>query len=53
MKSLRSLISCNGRKAIVTGASGHLGKVISRTLADMGYNLILVDMKEEPLDQLS
>ena len=53
MKSLRSLISCNGRKAIITGSSGHLGKVISRTLADMGYNLILVDMKQETLDQLS
>ena len=34
----------DGRTAIVTGATGHLGRTISQTLAEIGCNLILVDL---------
>ncbi len=33
-----------GRRALVTGATGHLGRVISETLGEMGAELILVDL---------
>lgn len=40
---LKKLMNLKGRRALVTGASGHLGQVICETLAEMGANLILVD----------
>lgn len=44
MSTIKELGDLNGRVSIVTGATGHLGKVISETLAELGSNLILVDM---------
>ena len=43
MTSINSLISLQHRRAVVTGALGGLGRVISSTLAELGANLILVD----------
>jgi NAD(P)-dependent dehydrogenase (short-subunit alcohol dehydrogenase family) len=50
LKTISELISLNGRNALVTGACGCLGKVISETLAELGCNLLLLD---KCLDQLS
>jgi short-subunit dehydrogenase len=47
MKSLKALGSLDGRWAVITGASGNLGRVISETLAELGCNLILVDHPEK------
>ena len=44
MSTFKSLMDLNGRSALVTGASGFLGAVICDTLAELGSNLILVDM---------
>ena len=52
MRDLKSLLSCDDRFAIVTGATGNLGTVISKTLAEIGFNLILVDIKLEQLIKL-
>lgn len=38
---------------MITGATGHLGRVISETLAQLGANLIFVDQCEEKLENLS
>lgn len=43
MKNLNKLFDLSNRTAMITGASGHLGKIICNTLAEMGANLILVD----------
>lgn len=43
MTTLRELMSLNGRRALVTGATGHLGRVMADTLAELGAELLLVD----------
>jgi NAD(P)-dependent dehydrogenase (short-subunit alcohol dehydrogenase family) len=44
VSTIKELGDLKGRVSIVTGATGHLGKVISETLAELGSNLILIDM---------
>lgn len=46
MSTIKELINLGSRVTIVTGATGHLGKVISETLAELGSNLILIDRPE-------
>lgn len=43
MSTIKELSNLNGSISIVTGAAGHLGKVISETLAELGSDLILID----------
>ena len=42
-----------GRCAVITGATGHLGSVISSTLAELGADLVLVDKADTKLKNLS
>ena len=49
---LKKLMSLKGRQALVTGATGHLGQVISETLAELGANLFLTDLSEKRLKKL-
>lgn len=52
MTTLKKLISLENRTALVTGASGNLGSVISETLAELGCNLILTDISSANLENL-
>ena len=47
------LIDLSGRLALVTGASGSLGKVIAQTLSELGANLILSDLDATTLDEFA
>lgn len=40
---LNTLMDMRGKRALVTGASGCLGRVIADTLAELGADLVLVD----------
>lgn len=42
-----------GQTIIITGAAGNLGGAIAETLARLGANLALADMREEPLKELA
>ncbi len=44
MDFLFKLMNMSGRRTLVTGATGNLGRVISTTLASLGSDLILVDL---------
>jgi NAD(P)-dependent dehydrogenase (short-subunit alcohol dehydrogenase family) len=46
-------VDLSGRLALVTGASGALGKVIAQTLAELGADLVLSDLDAKSLDELA
>lgn len=41
--SIHSLMSLKGRRALITGAGGHLGEYIAGALGELGCDLVLVD----------
>ncbi|WP_281966975.1 SDR family oxidoreductase [Roseovarius nanhaiticus] len=43
-RPLASLMDLRGRSALITGAAGHLGRVMAEALAEMGADLALVDL---------
>lgn len=49
MSRLAQLGDLRGRRALVTGAAGHIGRVMAETLAEMGADLVLVDRAEPDL----
>jgi NAD(P)-dependent dehydrogenase (short-subunit alcohol dehydrogenase family) len=53
MASLKSLMSLAGRCALITGAAGNLGTIMSETIAELGGDLILIDLNESSLVSLS
>jgi NAD(P)-dependent dehydrogenase (short-subunit alcohol dehydrogenase family) len=50
MSRIAELLRLQGRRALITGAAGSLGRVISETLAELGADLILVDRDLSGLD---
>jgi len=53
MTTLRELSNLKGRKALITGAAGGLGQIFVETLAELGADLILVDLNGSDLDGLA
>ena len=53
MTTLRELSNLKGRQALVTGAAGGLGQIFVETLAELGADLILVDLDGTDLDYLA
>ena len=47
---LAARMSMRGRRAVITGAAGHLGRVIAETLIELGAHVILVDRDAAALD---
>ena len=43
MTTIAGLMSLEGRRALLTGAAGHIGGIAARTLAELGAELVLVD----------
>jgi len=52
MTTISKLMSLKGRRALITGATGHIGKIIAQTLAEQGADLILVDRPGSEYDLL-
>ena len=52
MTSIEKLIDLNGRSALITGAAGGLGRVMAATLAELGADLILVDLPNTEISGL-
>jgi NAD(P)-dependent dehydrogenase (short-subunit alcohol dehydrogenase family) len=52
MKTFTEQTNLNGRTALITGASGQLGRVFAHTLAELGADLFLVDLDINQLESL-
>jgi NAD(P)-dependent dehydrogenase (short-subunit alcohol dehydrogenase family) len=52
MNTINKLIKLSGRRALITGASGGLGRAISETLAELGADLILTDREGTNLEEI-
>lgn len=52
MESIDKLINLGGRRALITGALGGLGRIFACTLAQMGADLILVDRPKSDFSDL-
>ena len=52
MTTIEELSNLTNRRALITGATGGLGKVIAETLAELGADLILVDLPGSDLEIL-
>jgi NAD(P)-dependent dehydrogenase (short-subunit alcohol dehydrogenase family) len=53
MSTIKELISLKGRRALITGATGGLGKVMADTLAELGADVVLVDQEDSGFESLS
>lgn len=42
--TVKSLLSLEGRRALITGAAGHIGTAMARALAELGATLLLIDL---------
>lgn len=52
MSKFFELANLEGRTALITGATGKLGSTFALTLANLGANVILVDLPESNFDEL-
>jgi len=50
---IKTLMNLIGRRALITGATGGLGKVMADTLAELGADLVLVDRPGSDFESLS
>ena len=53
MTTINALINLKGRRALITGAAGGLGKIVTQTLAELGADLVLLDRADTPLAALA
>jgi NAD(P)-dependent dehydrogenase (short-subunit alcohol dehydrogenase family) len=50
--TLKEIMNLSGRLALVTGATGSIGRIMALTLAEMGADLLLLDLPASPFGQL-
>lgn len=53
MTTLDALMKLDGRRALITGAAGGLGRAMAPTLAELGADLVLLDRSDTPLVELA
>lgn len=53
MRSLKEMMSLQGRTALITGGAGHIAYAAAESLAEMGANLILLDREKDSLNKVA
>jgi NAD(P)-dependent dehydrogenase (short-subunit alcohol dehydrogenase family) len=53
MNSIVELMDLSGRTALVTGAGGKIGSVISETLCELGADVIMVDLPDSNIEEIA
>lgn len=48
MRDLKTLMDMTGRRALITGGAGHLGRTMADSLAELGAEVLLVDVADAP-----
>ena len=43
MVTIKQLMNLKGRRALITGATGGIGRKIAETIAELGGDIVLVD----------
>ncbi len=51
MKTINELMNLSGRVALITGGAGHIGRAVAEGLAEIGANIVLVDINKDSLEQ--
>jgi NAD(P)-dependent dehydrogenase (short-subunit alcohol dehydrogenase family) len=51
--TIKKLSNLKGRRALITGATGGLGRIMADTLAELGADLVLLDRPDSDFDSLS
>ena len=52
-RSLADMLRIEGRVALITGGAGHLGGTIALGLAELGANIVILDLKREDAEILA
>jgi NAD(P)-dependent dehydrogenase (short-subunit alcohol dehydrogenase family) len=52
MLTLRMLGDMTGRRVLITGGTGHLGRVMAETVAEQGAAVVLLDRPGSPFEEL-
>lgn len=52
MTTIKELMNLKGRRALITGATGGIGKAMADTLAELGADLVLVDRPGTDIESL-
>jgi len=53
LTTLSRLINLRGRRALITGGAGNLGRVFAETLGELGADLLLVDLPGSKLEDFA
>lgn len=53
MTTINALVRLKGRRALITGAGGGLGRIMAQTLAELGADLVLLDREGTSLATLA
>jgi NAD(P)-dependent dehydrogenase (short-subunit alcohol dehydrogenase family) len=53
MRTINELMSIQGRCAVITGATGHLGETFCHTLSELGCNVVIVDISADRCQDLA
>ncbi len=53
MRSIKDLMSMRGRVALITGGAGHIGSAMAEALAELGANIVVLDLDEERCESVA
>ncbi len=53
MRLLKELMDMKGRVALITGGAGHLGSTMAETLAELGANIVVVDINQQRCEEVA
>jgi len=53
MKTIKELLSLEGRVALITGGTGHIGRAFGEALAEVGAAIALIDLDPDKCDSVA